>query len=109
VWGGGGSGGHLADGASYDPAADAWEALPPFEPLAARGGHAVAWTGSELLIWGGGDDVVFGNGARFSPGTGWALLPRAPIGGLANSASAWTGEEWLVWGGRAGEGARFRP
>ncbi|HVM05857.1 MAG TPA: hypothetical protein VM242_11855, partial [Acidimicrobiales bacterium] len=115
----GGAGGHVGDGATYDPATDTWEPLPEFDTLAPRGGHAMAWTGQEVLIWGGGDDRIYGNGARYRQGDGWELLPRAPGDGTANGATAWTGEELLLWGGGAGggsaergrsnQGLRFRP
>ena len=42
----------LADGAAYDPAADAWRKIAT-SPLAARTGTASAWTGKEVLVWGG--------------------------------------------------------
>lgn len=63
--------GLLQDGASYDPASNAWTPLPP-SPLAARYGQVAVWTGEELIVWGGCCKSVFGadgfrDGAAYRP------------------------------------------
>lgn len=42
----------FADGAAYDPAADAWTMLAA-APLGPRCGHSAVWTGSHVIVWGG--------------------------------------------------------
>lgn len=63
---------------SYDPATDAWAALPR-SPLRARVDALTVWTGSEMLIWGGMDarfdwegtgspgDAYLSDGAALTP------------------------------------------
>ena len=72
VWGGLASGtadGHLADGAAFDPATDAWKPLPK-APILGRDRHVAVWAGQELLIWGGCCAATrpFADGAAFRPG-----------------------------------------
>jgi hypothetical protein len=79
AWGGIGEGGTIPrHGESYDPATDAWTALPR-SPLRARVDAITVWTGSEMLIWGGMDarfdwegpgspgDFYFSDGAALTP------------------------------------------
>jgi len=57
-------------GASYDVAADRWDALPA-APLTARARAAAVWTGRELIVWGGEADynhrAQFDDGAAYTP------------------------------------------
>lgn len=82
VWGGEsgarGAGGVLRDGASYDPVAGAWAALP----VAGAPGDGIAIT----ILDDGGDAVVWsqfrGDGARLARATStWTPLPRLPSAG----------------------------
>jgi hypothetical protein len=71
VWGGW-RGHSVGDGARYDPAANAWSALPA--TLSPRHRHSAVWTGDEMIVWGGrvGDTYVpiefFNTGARLRMG-----------------------------------------
>lgn len=57
-----------ADGALYDPAADAWTPMAGDGAPSARERAAAVWTGSELIVWGGGlGSDVRADGARFIP------------------------------------------
>ena len=56
VWGGGnGTLSYLDDGGRYNPAANAWTAVPNTLPNTPSGRqeHTAVWTGSEMIIWGG--------------------------------------------------------
>jgi len=61
----------LGDGASYDPAADEWTALPA-APVVGRFGPVTVWTGEEMIVWGGCCQSVYGpanfvDGAAYKP------------------------------------------
>jgi N-acetylneuraminic acid mutarotase len=86
VWGGSGhlSRGGVSSGASYNPATNAWTALPD-SPLAGRVLQIAEWTGKEMIVWGGmyargeGDSASVGflnDGARYQP-TDKAPAPAA--------------------------------
>lgn len=123
VWGGraeaGGGGAFLGDGAAYDPAADEWTGpIATVGAPAPRNGHAMVWTGREVIVWGGqGEGPGFlGDGARYDPARDrWS--PMSSVGAPSpreTPAAAWTGEELVVWGGSAGgaplaDGARYDP
>lgn len=118
VWGGAVArgDGHLVDGASYDPEADAWTKLPR-SPLKTSVGRSAVWTGSEMILWGG----EHGDGSHRAPDTGaaydpvsrtWRRLPRAPYWSLAGHSAVWSGTEMIVWGGVTSgpkSGATYNP
>jgi hypothetical protein len=65
----------VSSGASYNPATNAWTALPD-SPLAGRVLQIAEWTGKEMIVWGGmyargeGDSASVGflnDGARYQP------------------------------------------
>ncbi len=90
---------HLADGASYVPATNAWRKLPR-SPLSARAPAASAWTGTDMVVWGGVGDDYLADGAAYNPARDrWRMLAPAPISPRDSVMSAWTGRELLVWGG----------
>ena len=79
MWGGGCGANFRADGASYDPATDAW--APSWPDHSPAGRHAPgAWTGKELIVVGGyGEEKVFADGAAYNPATKrWRSLPSLP-------------------------------
>lgn len=96
--------------------------LPP-GPLAARDGHAAAWTGREMVIWGGAlagepDELppLAADGAAYDPAARtWRPLAPSPLIARTQSEVVWTGEEVVVWGGLDAanqslrDGARYRP
>jgi N-acetylneuraminic acid mutarotase len=117
----------LGDGGRYAPQEDRWTPMATAGAPSARRYHAVAWTGSELLVWGGsGDatrDVALGDGAAYSEASDtWRPLSGtgAPAARWAHTA-VWTGTELLIWGGLGcgrsgtgepqlcGDGARYNP
>ncbi len=103
-------------GARYDPAADAWTALPT-QGAPARFGHQAIWTGKQVIIWGGfvvraDDSKVWQNtGAIYDLATNtWQPL-RTPYGPTefldvhapdelrAVQTMVWTGKEIVIYGG----------
>ena len=76
MWTWGGSTGDASDitntGASYDPVAKTWAAMPTPGALSARVSSAAVWTGTEEVVWGGWDaqgknGTYFNDGALFTP------------------------------------------
>ena len=118
VFGGAGSFGLLADGASYDPKTNAWSSLPA-APLGGRMLHAAVWTGREMIIYGGASPGPGerADGARFDASLRtWRLLPKAPIDGRDSVGAVWatTTKEMLIWGGSVSgtvraDGAAYNP
>jgi hypothetical protein len=104
VWGGQGGGNFLADGAAYDPVADAWSPINVSGGPAGRSSHAALWAGQEMLIFGG--EAYWGtlaDGAAYDPVAGkWRALSGAGNPAARSSATAaWTGSVLLVFGGLA--------
>jgi hypothetical protein len=99
-------------GALWNPTSNEWTVLPIEGAPPARGGHAVVWTGSEMLIWGGaaGYGSEFRTGGAFAPEVGrWEPItddgaPEARV----RMTAVWTGEEMIVWGGQRFQGRDFR-
>ncbi|MGI8808681.1 MAG: Kelch repeat-containing protein [Acidimicrobiales bacterium] len=91
---------HLADGAAYTPAADAWRKLPS-SPLSARAPAVTAWTGKEMIAWGGvAAEGVLADGAAYDPARDrWRPLAPGPLSARDGVSSAWTGRELVIWGG----------
>jgi N-acetylneuraminic acid mutarotase len=115
VWGGvTAKGSYLNDGGRYNPAANAWTALPVAGAPAGRWGHTAVWTGSEMIVWGG--YAGLNDGGRYNPAANaWAAVPTngAPAGRMDHSA-VWTGSEMIVWGGWdnghcLNDGGRYNP
>lgn len=78
----------------------AWRPFPP-APLRERAGHAMAWTGTELIVWGGqGAAELFADGAAYDPVTEhWRPLAPSPLSPRAGAAAVWTGTELVVLAG----------
>ena len=107
-WGGGCCGDAFSDGVAYNPATDAWRALPQ-SPLAGSQHPIGAWTGRELIIFVGGFDPEgkpwperLARAAAYDPATNtWRRI--APLPAPRDGASAvWDGREILVVGGTGG-------
>ena len=102
IWGGKNNTGLLADGASYDPVANAWSPLPTANAPTSRTGHGAVWTGQEMIIFGGESTAgTVGDGAAYNPATSqWR-----PLSGLGNptprsgASTVWSGTELIVFGG----------
>lgn len=118
VWGGTESGAGVAAGAAYNPATDAWRALPTTGAPASAARHTAVWTGSEMIVWGGVDAMgrPLASGARYDPSSD-TWRPMAAAGAPAarsGHTAVWTGSEMIVWGGSDGAsdldtGARYDP
>ena len=105
VWGSAGPNPN-ATGASYDPATDRWEDLPP-APAGPRDEHTAVWTGTEVLFWGRSPAGAGPNngptGLAYDPSERtWRVLPEAPIPDRAAHQAVWTGKEMVIWGGLEG-------
>jgi N-acetylneuraminic acid mutarotase len=103
VWGGMSNSGDLNDGGRYNPATDAWTALPITSAPTARLNHTAVWTGSEMIVWGGGRAVntILNDGGRYNPaGNSWTAVPTNGAPARRDSHTAvWTGSEMIIWGG----------
>ena len=104
----------VGKGAGYDPATNAWRALP-LSPLRAKTSPAAVWTGRFFIVVGGTADGGLpapGPGAAaYDPATdAWTALPAAPAypspgdpTGPADQRTgafaAWTGSSAVVVGG----------
>lgn len=100
VWGGDGPNGQFADGATYDPRADAWTLLPD-PPLSARNAPAAVWTGEEVVLWGGSSSTGdHRDGAAYNPATRrWRSITEAPFASAGRPVGLWTGSEMVVFAG----------
>lgn len=92
------------DGAAYDPATDAWTAIPS-GPLAARTDHAFEVVGGELVIFGGRNALgtALGDGGRYDPVTKvWTKFsdPGTVLDARYDAASISDGSTLWVFGGR---------
>ena len=117
VWGGSiGTLSYSGDGGSYDPASDAWTAIPAGGGSpSARRFHTAVWTGSEMVVWGGATSTSKNDGGRYNPvSQAW----QATSTGAGNPAprsqhtAIWTGTAMLVWGGDVSDpdaGGRYDP
>lgn len=93
IWGGSAGGVALGTGASFDPAKNAWTALPSMDAPSPRSEHTAVWTGSKMIIWGGtaGPSSHLDDGGVFDPVMGlWTPIP----GGTGPSAR---GQHTAVW------------
>ena len=115
VWGGLAGRSWVNDGKLYDPAKDAWEAIPD-AGLGARLNHTAVWAGDRMIIWGGEllDGTAANDGAAFvMPGRTWTRIASegAPSGRFGHAA-VWTGSEMIVLGGGTvanNDGAAYDP
>ena len=113
VWGGATAAGRgqdvFADGAAYDPEANAWTPMP-MGALAPRANAISAWDGRELIVWGGEDPTGSvpaprSDGARYDVAAGtWRPMQAVPPEARASASAVWSGRELLVWGGSTGPG-----
>jgi hypothetical protein len=84
-------------------------------PLAARTGHSVVWTGSEVVVWGGWGDEMgkrrYGDGAAYDPASKrWRRIADAALTPRRNHVAVWTGSEMLIVGGEGqADGAAYDP
>ena len=102
---------HLADGAAYNAANDAWRKLAT-APLSGREAAATVWTGTEMLVWGGTTgQALLADGAAYNPAEDtWRALAAAPLSPRNGAGAVWTGREMVVWGGSdADDGAAYDP
>jgi ankyrin repeat protein len=115
VFGGEGMGTSFDDGARYCLAEDTWALLPQKGAPSSRTGHAMLWTGKEVIVWGGfggrwGNDTNHHDGARYNPSADtWKPVStrNAPEARFDFSA-LWTGREMLVWGGYTDSRSRYQ-
>ena len=91
---------HLADGAAYNPATDAWRKLAA-SPLSKRTPAATAWTGTEMVVWGGVNEEGFlADGAAYDPARDrWRAIAGSPLNPRNAVMAVWTERELVIWGG----------
>ncbi len=102
VWGGQGAGATLlADGATYDPKADAWANVSGQNAPESRAKPVCVWTGSLVLVFGGGKPAtsVTTNARRYDPATDTWQAMASPNPGRFEPVALWTGSRVIVWGG----------
>ena len=102
---------HLADGAAYNAANDAWRMLAT-APLSGREAAATVWTGTEMLVWGGTTgQALLADGAAYNPAADtWRVLAGSPLSPRNGAGAVWTGREMVVWGGNdTDDGAAYDP
>lgn len=118
VWGGYQAGNALSGGASFNPAASVWVALPVANAPSGRFDHTALWTGNEMIVWGGRNGTTtFGDGARYNPAARtWQAVSAAGAPSPRHGHTAvWTGSEMIIWGGTSAtgaalnDGARYNP
>lgn len=115
VFGGEGMGTSFADGARYCLAEDTWAMLPAKGAPSSRTGHAMLWTGKEVIVWGGfgglrGNNTNRNDGARYNPSTDtWTpVSTRNAPSARFDFPAVWTGKEMLVWGGYTDAHSRYQ-
>jgi hypothetical protein len=93
-------------GVAYNPETRQWRHIAA-APIVARGGAAVVWTGTKMLVWGGKSltgaesHAVFNDGAAYDPTRdSWQVIPPAPLTPRVQSLAAWTGKELVVVDGQ---------
>ncbi len=91
----------LNSGARYDPLTDRWTPIANRDLPAARTGHQMYWTGSDVVMWGGGVE-----GVRYDPARDrWSPMAKKNSPAAWTQPLVWTGAELLVRGG--GQAARY--
>jgi hypothetical protein len=90
----------LADGAIYDPAADAWRTIPR-GPLGSGDHPTGVWTGHEVIvIVNVPADQKRAQVAAYNPSTRkWRVLPDSPHPGGRYAVTVWTGGLAITQGG----------
>jgi YVTN family beta-propeller protein len=111
VWGGQiSAGGPEATntGGLYDPLSDTWSSVSMVGAPSPRKGHAVVWTGTEMIVWAGGfAGCPALGGGRYSPSEDvWRPVSTASAPKAYQAPRAvWTGRAMFVLGGEACNGA----
>ncbi len=78
-----------------------WQSTSLDNAPAARNGHTMVWTGSNLIVWGGQNyPTIFRSGAKFDTINIWTTIDSlsAPDARRYHTA-VWTGSKMIVWGG----------
>lgn len=88
----------LADGAAYQPSADAWSALPAMPHTR---GEMGTWSGSRLVVWGGSPaaGAVTSAGSVYNPVDDTVIATDPAPGGLTGHTAVAGGGLVYVWGG----------
>lgn len=101
VWGGFAAEGGFSDGASYDPARDAWSKIATAPSRLAAG--KTIWTGTSMVVVAGIDghgDPAPSSGVAYDPTSNrWSRLPAGPGPPTGYAAGAWTGTDLVLVGG----------
>jgi N-acetylneuraminic acid mutarotase len=123
VWGGNAGSSsptYVNTGGLYDPIADQWTTITPFDAPDARSGQASVWSGSQMIVWGGvninSGSAYLNTGGRFQPSPQqWSAVStnNAPAGRSGHLA-VWTGSMMFIWGGQnvnglLNDGALYDP
>src|SRR5439155_961132 len=111
IWGGTGLAFvQLGDGASYDPAIDAWTSISSVNAPSGRNNFTAVWTGTEMIVWGGSETGSntgrVNTGGRYDPSTD-TWTPIASTTARYGHTVVWTGTEMVVFGGTAAGGAHY--
>ena len=90
----------------YDPATDSWTTMSSDNHPVGLFGHAMVWTGSDVIVWGGHhENNEYGlnwGGARYNPATDTWSDAGIVCQGLCSRRDpslVWTGTEVIGWGG----------
>ncbi len=106
----------VTDGASYNPDANAWTALPsPPATAPPRAEHAAVWTGSEMVIWGGTDASGGTNCSGesvadyllYEPLTAQWTRRTLDIAPRTRHTLTWSGSDVIAWGGAEFDGTTY--
>jgi N-acetylneuraminic acid mutarotase len=106
IWGGGafdpdtGDPVWFNDGYRYNPSSDMWTRTSQPAP-AARTGHTVVWTGTQMIVWGGANPFLLSSGGVYDPSTDtWTSTSQLGVPSARDGHTAvWTGTEMIIWGG----------
>jgi hypothetical protein len=96
---------------------DDWTPMSTAGAPAGRHGHALAWTGTRVIVWGGlVDGFSSATGGQYDPLTDtWtATTVTGAPSPKHNGSAVWTGSEVIFWGGGSTSayldaGARYNP
>src|SRR5205823_9204791 len=91
-WGGGCCGDAFSDGVGYNPAKNAWHALPR-APLPGSQHPLGVWTGKEFVV------IAGSHGAAYNPARNTWRRTSTPPPHSANATAVWNGQALLVAGG----------
>jgi hypothetical protein len=97
------------DGASYDPALDAWTPMSSVNAPTPRAQATAVWTGSEMFVFGGAqgpdESMPANTGALYSPATD-SWRPISTVGAPSprvDPAAVMLGDKVFLWGDDAGK------